>query len=179
MQDGLTAAHYRRRRVEEIETAVIEGCSQAVASMSDFPFRMNSGIRTSTLSYEYQSYLFDLRRCFEYLGSGLVGAFGIKLKRPGWVQAKAKLNEELKGSALPQSIRAEAEAMAQRLEQVSSDFRKVLESGSPRNRLAHRDIVGAGSLQIYLERGREPHIAIEGGGEELSIRQEGTTGGFV
>ncbi|MGH4015913.1 MAG: hypothetical protein ACRDSL_18730 [Pseudonocardiaceae bacterium] len=55
MQDGLTAAYYRRRRVEEIEAAVIKICSHTVASMPPPPSPMNASIRLSALSYEYQS----------------------------------------------------------------------------------------------------------------------------
>jgi hypothetical protein len=163
VQDGITAAHYHRRRVEEVEAAVIEACSQAVASMSPPPCRMNSSIRTSALSYEYQSYLFDLRRCFEYLAAGLLGAFGIEApKHSIWPKAKKAL-----APASPQYDR-----VARRLEQVYNDFSTVLDGHSPRNRLAHHGCVGAGSFRIYLEPDREPHIALEGGGEELPARNE-------
>lgn len=167
MQDGLTAAYYRRQRVEEIEAAVIEICSQAVASMPPPPCRMNSSIRLSALGYEYQSYLFDFRRCFEYLAAGLLGAFGIAMpQNSSWWSAKKALERDLTPS----------DPIVKQVEHISNQFSTVLAYGSPRNQLAHHHAVSAGAFRIYLEPGREPRIALEGGGEELPTRQEGTEG---
>ncbi len=166
MQDGLTAAYYRRRRVEEIEAAVIDICSKAVGSMATPLVPMNSSIRLSALSYEYQSYLFDFRRCFEYLASGLLGALNIEPPRNStWRKTKEALENELTPS----------DPIVRQVDQISNKFSTVLGHTSPRNRLAHHGQVSAGAFIIYLEPGHEPRIALEGGGEELPTHQEGAT----
>ncbi len=46
-----------------------------------------------------------------------------------------------------------------------------------RNAVAHVAPVEAGNMRIFLEPGLEPHIELDGGGEELPLRGVGTPSG--
>jgi hypothetical protein len=74
VQNALTAAYYHQRRIADIESAVVKVLVEAIASMPRLQVKQNFTLRTMTLSYEYQSFLFDFRRSFEYLSLGIAGA---------------------------------------------------------------------------------------------------------
>lgn len=163
VQNALTAAYYHQRRIADIESAVIKVLAEAIASMPRLPFKLNSALRTMTLSYEYQSFLFDFRRSFEYLSLGVAGAFGVTPPRNSRDLPKVLKNVE-------PHYDAAATLMRPKVAEVAKRFSRTLAEDSPRNTVAHHRPVEAGDMRIFLDPGLEPRIGLDGGGEELPMR---------
>lgn len=163
VQDALTAAYYHQRRIADIESVVIKVLAETVASMPRLPVKLNSALRTMTLSYEYQSFLFDFRRCFEYLSLGIAGAFGVTPPRNSRDLPKALKNVDPR-------YEAAARLMHPRVAEVFKRFSRTLAEDSPRNTVAHHRPVEAGDMRMFLDPGLEPRIGLDGGGEELPMR---------
>jgi hypothetical protein len=166
VQDALTAVYYHQQRIAEIEAKVIQAGSDAIADVGVLPTRLNSHISTRTLSYEYQAFLFDYRRSFEYVSIGIAGAFDVTAPKHS-----RDLPSELQTA--PPKYQPDVPAMVAKLAEVAKRFKKVLGKASPRNTTAHHEPVSAGEIRLWLEPGREPHIALENGGEELPMRDFG------
>jgi hypothetical protein len=125
VQNSLTAAYYHQQRIADIESVVIEVLVQAVASMSCLPVKQNSTVRAMTLSYEYQAFLFDFRRTFEYLSLGIAGAFGVTPLPHSRDLAKVLKNVE-------PHYEAAAKLMRLKVAEVAKRFSRTLAEDSPR-----------------------------------------------
>lgn len=163
VRNAITAAYYHQRRIADIESAVIKVLIEAIASMPRLPVKQNSALRTMTLSYEYQSFLFDFRRSFEYLSLGIAGAFGVTPPRNSRDLAKVLKNVE-------PHYDAAAKLMRPKVAEVAKQFSRTLAEDSPRNTVAHDRPVEAGDMRIFLDPGLEPRIGLDGGGEDLPMR---------
>ena len=163
VQDALTASHYRQRRLAEIEEAVIGVLQDAVMSVDRLPVMASSAIRTQALTYEYQAFLFDFRRTFEYLSLGIAGAFSVTPPRNSRDLAKTLLAVDTRYAEAASLIRP-------KIIEIGADFARTLAEDSPRNTLAHHAPVHAGDMRIFLDPGLEPRIGLDGGGESLPIR---------
>ena len=130
VQNALTAAYCRQRRIADIESAIIKVLAEAIASMPRLPVKQSSTLRTMTLSYEYQSFLFDFRRSFEYLSLGITGAFGVTPPRNSRDLAKVLKNVE-------PHYDAAAKLMRVKVAEVAKRFYRTLADDSPRNTVAH------------------------------------------
>jgi hypothetical protein len=80
VQNAITAGHYHQRRIAAIEDEVVRTITAAINKLPPI-VRSNTAVRTMTLSFEYQAFLFAFRRTFEYLAGGLLGAFGLPAPR--------------------------------------------------------------------------------------------------
>jgi hypothetical protein len=163
VQNALTAAYYRQRRIADIESAIIKVLAEAIASMPRLPVKQSSTLRTMTLSYEYQSFLFDFRRSFEYLSLGITGAFGVTPPRNSRDLAKVLKNVE-------PHYDAAAKLMRVKVAEVAKRFYRTLADDSPRNTVAHHRPVEAGDMRMFLDPELEPRIGLDGGGENLPMR---------
>jgi hypothetical protein len=162
VQNALTAAYYHQRRIADVESVVIKVLGEAITSMPRLPVKQNSTLRTMTLSYEYQSFLFDFRRSFEYLSLGIAGAFGVTPPRDSRDLAKVLKNVEPRYDAA-------AKLMRLKVAEVAKRFSRTLTEDSPRNTVAHRP-VESGDMRVFLDPGLEPRIGLDGGGEDLPLR---------
>jgi hypothetical protein len=163
VQNSLTAAHYHQRRIADIESAVIKVLVEAIASMPRLPVKQNFTLRTMTLSYEYQSFLFDFRRSFEYLSLGIAGAFGVT--PPGNSRDLPKILKNVEPH-----YDAAAKLMRLKVAEIAKRFSRTLAEDSPRNTVAHHRPVEAGDMRVFLGPGLEPRIGLDGGGEDLPMR---------
>jgi hypothetical protein len=163
VQNALTAAYYHQRRIAEIENAVIKVLVEVIASMPRLPVKQNSTLRTMTLSYEYQSFLFDFRRSFEYLSLSIAGAFGVTPPCNSRDLAKVLKNVE-------PHYDAAAKLMRLKVVEVGKRFSRTLAKDSPRNTVAHHRPVEAGDMRVFLDPGLEPRIGLDGGGQNLPMR---------
>jgi hypothetical protein len=163
VQNALTAAYYRQLRIADIESAIIKVLAEAIASMPRLPVKQNSTLRTMTLSYEYQSFLFDFRRSFEYLSLGIAGAFGVTPPHNSRDLAKVLKNVE-------PHYDAAAKLMRVKVAEVAKRFCRTLADDSPRNTVAHHRPVEAGDMRMFLDPELEPRIGLDGGGENLPMR---------
>lgn len=163
VQNAIIAAYYHQRRIADIETVVLDALSGAVASIPRLPVRSNTTLRTMTLSFEYQAFLFAYRRSFEYLSAGICGAFNVAA--PKYIRDTAKMLATAESRYQPW-----VEPMAAQIVEVARRFQRTLAEDSPRNRTAHRRPVEAGNMRIWLDPGAEPRIGLEEGGEELPMK---------
>jgi hypothetical protein len=168
--DAVMAGYYHQRRVAEIEEAVVDSLSRAVAAVPRLQVPSNSNLRTMTLSYEYHAYLFAYRRAFEYLAIGLCGAFG--LGGPDHINETAD-----KIRTADSKYQAWIEPMALKIEEVGQRLNRTLAKGSPRNHTAHHRPIPAGHMRIWLDPDAEPRIGLEQGGEDLPMRDVATLEG--
>lgn len=163
VQNALTAAYYHQRRIDDIESTVIKVLIEAIASLPRLPVKLNFTPRTMTLTFEYQSFLFDFRRCFEYLSLGIAGAFGVTPPRNSRDLAEVLKNVE-------PHYDAAAKLMRLKVTEVAKRFSHTLAEDSPRNRVAHHQPVEAGNMRVFLDPGLEPRLGLDGGGEDLPMR---------
>ena len=156
-QYGLGAVDYHLSNIEGIEKAITE------ITLIDLANATVSSFRANRLDYEYQAYLFALRRTFEYLGNSVGVMFRCK------VTSILEVSKEIK-HADPVDLRnAVITVLDSGIAQLSdilgprADGKKTV-----RNRVGHISAVPAGRLRIYFGRGN-PRISIDGGGEELEM----------
>lgn len=109
------------------------------------------------------SFLFDFRRSFEYLSLGIAGAFGVTPPPNSRDLAKVLKNVE-------PHYGAAAKLMRLKVAEVAKRFSRTLAEDSPRNMVAHHRPVEAGDMRVFLDSGLEPRIGLDGGGEDLPIR---------
>jgi hypothetical protein len=164
VQNAVTAGYYHQRNVQKIEDEVMRTITEAIEQLPPVA-RANAAVRTMTLSFEYQAFLFAFRRTFEYLASGLLGAFG--LPAPGKISETATdlSNADARYQSWVPAMRAHVGVVARR-------FANALAYESPRNRTAHSRPVEAGNFRFWLEPGMPVRIGLEEGGEGLPMRMK-------
>lgn len=169
VQNAIAAGYYHQRRIQAIEVEVVRTITQAIDQLPPVA-KSNTSVRTMTLSFEYQAFLFAFRRTFDYLAAGLLGAFGLPAPRNIADTARDLAKADLR-------YQASVPAMRAKLIEVHCRFENALAMQSPRNRTAHHRPIEAGNLRFWLERGMPVRIGLEEGGEDLPMRMAPGTSG--
>lgn len=164
-QDGLTAGYYHCRRVETIEHGVDAIARQIYANPpADMP-ETNTSFSARQLTYEYQAFIFALRRSFDYLGAALTMALGCP-RASGFKDVPKKLGHR------DVSDRSAADAIAAKVPSLLASFPEVFgtqKGHSTRDRIAHVLSVPGGQFTLWFRPGQPVAVELNGGGERLSL----------
>ena len=161
VQEGVACCHYHLSRVEEIENQLI-ALVGSLPEVCDILSNVGTaGGNTRVLDFEYQAFVFALRRTLEYFANS-VGSFFKKQMR-----SFKNLRGDL-ANAMPEDFR---ERVGKSLDRARGDLIKsgLLSQGeekSVRDRLAHRKTVGAGAFHVNYAPDRIS-VGVFGGGEDL------------
>jgi len=160
VQEGLAASYYHFANVESIERKMLSSALTRLPNIQQTEGTTIAGGNTRKLNFEYQAFVFALRRTMEYLAVS-VGAF-FKCE----VHRIRKLAESI-ATAEPQDLRDRVRA---RLEESLQSLLDILHTDnkkrSVRDQLAHWEAVDAGVFHITW-RSEGILVAIAGGGENL------------
>lgn len=161
VQEGIACCYYHLSRIEEIERQ-ISALSKLLPEVRDILSNVGTaGGNTRALDFEYQAFVFALRRTLEYFANS-VGSFFKKQMRSF---------KDLRGDladAMPEDFR---ERVVKSLDRAMGDLIKsgLLSQGeekSVRDRLAHRNAVSAGAFHVSYTPD-SVLVGIFGGGEKL------------
>jgi hypothetical protein len=162
-QDGLTAGYYHYRNVERVEHAVDEVARRIYADApADMP-ATNMSFAARKLSYEYQAFVFALRRSFDYLAGGLTLGLGC-------TQASSFKDVPKKMAQPSAQDRDAADAISMAVPTVLTSFREIFgtqKGQSLRDQIAHRSSVPGGQFTVSFRPGQQVAVELEGGGERL------------
>jgi len=164
-QDGLTAGYYHCRNVEQIEHAVDEVARRIYADAPpDMPTTTMS-FAARRLTYEYQAFIFALRRSFDNLAGALTRGLDCD-----FVSSFPKVTGPLK-NARPAN-KAAADAISQGCVAAMAAFPEVFDpqkGRSIRDQIAHRTSVPGGQFSVSFRPGQPVAVELEGGGEQLPL----------
>jgi hypothetical protein len=164
-QDGLTAGYYHYRNVERIEHEVDEIARRIYADAPvDMPATTMS-FAARQLTYEYQAFIFALRRSFDYLAGALTRGLGCD-----FVSTFTKVAGPLKNA--PPEHRGAANGIAQGCNAAIAAFPEVFDPNkgrSIRDQIAHRTSVPGGQFSVSFRPGQTVAVELEGGGEKLPL----------
>jgi hypothetical protein len=116
-QDGLTACYYHCRNVEHIEHAVDDVARRIYADPPADMSETNMSFAARKLTYEYQAFIFALRRSFDYLA----GALSLGFACPQATSFK-DVPKKLKHATMQD--RAAANAICAKVEPTRKAFRR-------------------------------------------------------
>jgi hypothetical protein len=162
--DGVTAAHYHRARVAAIEGQVEELVN---ANLDHFVPTDGTGRTTGfpcrPITSEYHAFLFAERRALDYLSVLLARFFDSNSS------SIRRLHKAIAGKP-PDELRR---CLQLRLDRDLPAFGIVKGShDSARDRLAHREAVDAGSVNVIASREEGARIIWVGGEEDLGLGRE-------
>lgn len=164
-QDGLSASYYHCRNVERIEHAVDDVARRIYADPpADMP-ETNMSFAARKLTYEYQAFIFALRRSFDYLA----GALSLGFACPQATSFK-DVPKKLKHATMQD--RAAADAVSAKVGPIRKAFPEVFgdQKGlSVRDQIAHRRSVPGGQFTLWFRPGQPVAVELSGGGEDLPL----------
>jgi len=169
VQEGLRAAYYHYRNVERLEREVSSVCLEAVRERPDDLPWTNMFLEAPRLTYEYQAFIFALRRSFDYLGSSLALALGCTRPR-GFRRLPGPLKHASGENATA------AVSITNLVGPIMEVYPEVFTNGSEqryslRDRIAHTESVQAGTFAILLRPGEPTRIEVTAGGEGLTFSE--------
>ena len=157
VQEGLAACYYHLSNIEAIECRIMG----LRIDRPPISFTVDGG-NTRQLTFEYQAFVFSLRRTMEYLAVS-IGAF---FKRDAHsIRTIASIIRDSEPTEIRNSLVVTLDSRLKDLGDVLPPNKG--NKRSVRDRLAHWDAVSAGRIQVIVVQGK-PHISFSGGGEELS-----------
>jgi len=163
VQEGLTASYYHLLNIESIENEMIAIASKEIQNI-DLKNGGISGGNTSKLNYEYQAFVFALRRTLEYLASSISSFFKCEGNRIRHVEKMIKGRE-------PKEINEKISKIVSKAIVQLADILPSNDDGlSVRDTLAHWKAVDAGIFNIS-EHDDEIIITLVGGGEKLEMKK--------
>jgi len=159
VEQGLTASHYHLERAEGWEDLAIDTfrgrlpvVEHAGSTGGTFSFSLPQ------LTFEYQAFVFALRRTLEYL-AGATAAF---FKRDGnRVKDLAKIVNGAEPLERSDAVRDRVSEALPALGLSSGHERSV------RDRLAHYEAIDAGTFNVWWDPAGKVTVGLAGGGEEL------------
>jgi len=164
-QDGLTAGYYHCRNIERIELDVDAIARRAHGTTpSDMP-ETNTSFAARTLTYEYQAFLFALRRSFDYLGGGLCQGFGCPPPTSFKDVPKMLRQADVEDRAAADAISAKVTPIRKAFPDVFGDQKGL----SLRDQVAHRLSVPGGQFTLWFRAGYPVAVELNGGGENLPL----------
>jgi len=158
---GLEAAHYHLDRVETIEEDILTMFAREIDLIGGEGIGLGVSLMVpAKLTFEYQAYLLALRRVLDYFANGATAFFS----------QEGHSFRKLKDTIVNRQPRAASTQLTAVLESYSDLADKILgkrgDRVSPRDRIAHREFLHAGNINIH--RGASGYeVRIIGGVEEL------------
>jgi hypothetical protein len=156
VQNSFACVRYHQERARAIEVAA-HSCFEKAGVKDRLGNSSVGGGNTLALDFEYQAYVLAYRRCLDHLARALAAYFR---NDHDSFRRLPKLLEKAK----PRSV---AEAISAVVVRHSTHFEFVLSApcaSSVRDRIAHREFVPAGVLNISAH-----GFVLMGGGEELGL----------
>jgi hypothetical protein len=162
---GLEGAAHHQQQVAQLERSILEVCRAAYAQGPpiDMQAVTTAAIPAPKLTAEYHAFLFDIRRCFEYLSRAVVSYFE---RSSGSFR---RLPKALNG-AEPVVV---AQALTIRVEAAIVDFEDVLGRGgarAPRDRVGHTSPEPPGHLNLHFSPDGVISMNLVGGAEDFEMR---------
>jgi hypothetical protein len=161
VQEGLGATYYHLRRIEEIEGQLSEFTRKL-----DLPRNLSSstsvgGGNTRALNYEYQAYLFAIRRTLEYFA----------LFTSAYFKTDCHRIRGLRGAIEQRKPSRKRDAVLKVLDEALPGMDDVVplnrsENRSPRDRAAHWEAVQAGTINVSWTP-QSVSVSLVGGAEGL------------
>jgi hypothetical protein len=164
-QDGLTAGYYHYRNVERIEHAVDDIARRIYADPPADMLETNMSFAARTLTYEYQAFIFALRRSFDYLAGALTLGFGCPQATSFKDVPKKLKHATTRDSAAAEAISAKVDLVRKAFSEVFGDQKGL----SVRDQIAHRRSVPGGQFTVWFRPGRPVAVELNGGGEDLPL----------
>jgi hypothetical protein len=164
-QDGLTAGYYHCRYVARTEHAVDEIARRIYADAPDDIAATTMSFRAPQLTYEYQAFIFALRRSFDYLAGALTRGIGCD-----FVSSFTQVPRPLKNASA--ANRPSAEAIMRGCLAAIGAFPEVFDpqkGQSIRDRIAHHTSLPGGQFTVSFRPGQPVAVELEGGGEKLPL----------
>lgn len=165
VQEGIAASHYHLANVEDLETRMIHTALSFIKELQLRRSHAIAGGNTRRLTFEYQAFVFALRRTLEYFAVS-VGAF---FKSD--VHRIRGLAEAIRGRE-PEVLSA---AVCDLLAEAITELEQILPTGkhvkrSVRDLLAHWEAVSAGCFNVTRAQDRV-QVGLFGGGEQLQLSE--------
>lgn len=144
VREGLVACHYHLWNVTSLEQAIVQEIEIGMRQVS--PPKIGEGIgggNTRRFDFEYQAMLLACRRVLEYLARAIEAFFNFKLEKGIYGKRLAK---KLRG--LQSNIHSEQ--IASLIESFCEENADLVGEHSKRNRLAHKEALRLGTLNVGL-----------------------------
>jgi hypothetical protein len=158
---ALRAARYRLAGIERVERQAEEIVNQAVTQVDRIQVPSNTSISLPDLTFEYEAYLFDVKRAFEYLIAVVAGAFDVEVPDHGSKLVKAV--QDTPHGDYRGFVQLSVVALTAARDALPDYFKHE----SRRNTAAHIQPVQAGNFQVFLDPGLPACIGLSVGGHSL------------
>jgi hypothetical protein len=163
--EGLEGAAHHQQQVAQLERSILEVCRLAYTQGP--PIGMEAyttvAVPAQKLTAEYHAFLFDIRKCFEYLSRALVSYF--ERSSGSFRRLPRALN-----NADPVVV---AQALTVRVEAAIVDFEDVLGRGdarAPRDRVGHTSPEPPGQVNLHFSPSGDISMTLVGGAEDFETR---------
>ena len=167
VQEGLAASYYHIANVESIEREIINLASTALEELQIPTYSCVGGGNTRRLDFEYQAFVFALRRTMEYFAVSVGTFFKHPVHR---IRALASSIDQAEPLELSRRVQAR---LNESLRTLSDLLPPADTERAVRDQLAHWEAVAAGVFNISA--GPDGiFIGIAGGGENLHAWDTGT-----